>query len=360
MTGERRLAWAAGLLVACYGSGFQAPGDEWRQPGVRLAFAQPFPVEPPPVKPPPIPLIPEPYRDEPAVEEEPNPEKEAEADAQGATLGAPAEAPPGGPPPQGAPAVAPPRTQAPAAGARAPTTNGAERGEAAADDTAKPAPVAGAKSGAGRRESSREAPSPPALEPASAPPVIAAPAVPDEIPRRFPIVSVQVGGGILTFTRPDTQGVGDGPYWDARVVIGTRKFLAFEVAYVGGAHQFIDDRYGAQALLVRSGLETNARINFPLERGAGLVLLYGVAGLGLSHDRLVNADVAGAVEADTLATVPLGGGLAIGFGRMLLDLRVTYRLTYRDDLLSPGPDFPDFEEGRFQNYTLGAQIGYEF
>jgi hypothetical protein len=191
----------------------------------------------------------------------------------------------------------------------------------------------------------------------------------------FPASALQLGGGVSEFSVGQMRSeAARGPYWDLRGIIGLRRLLSLEAALVGAAYPMAGDRYGRDALLVRNGFEAGPRLNLPVEDKAGLILLYGSAGLGLSNYRLVRvADAHGMTGSDYAATVPLAAGITLGYERFLVDVRLGYRFTFRDQMASSGPlaatattsamttsagDMPP--ENRLRDYSIGAQVGYEF
>lgn len=212
----------------------------------------------------------------------------------------------------------------------------------------------------GRVQQASEAPKPEAM-------VSALPAVPvkpdldgDGHDRGFPASSLQLGGGLSEFSLGQMRSeAARGPYWDLRGVIGLRRLISFEAALVGAAYPMAGERYGTGATLVRNGFEAGPRLNIPVEEKAGLILLYGMAGLGWSNYRVVGGTMPGAmVSTDNAATLPLAAGITFGYERFLVDVRLGYRLTFRDELLTTGGS--PSAENRLRDYSVGAQLGYEF
>jgi hypothetical protein len=190
------------------------------------------------------------------------------------------------------------------------------------------------------------------------------PARPDDVTtdRGFPASALQVGGGVSEFSLGQMRSEATrGPYWDVRGVIGLRRLIAFEAAVVGAAYPMAGARYGQDAILLRNGFEAGPRINIPVEEKAGLLLLYGTAGLGLSNYRVARAATRnGMAASDYAATVPLAAGLTMGYERFLVDVRVGYRFTFRDQMAAPPPGDDLRSENRLRDYSFGAQLGYEF
>jgi hypothetical protein len=168
-------------------------------------------------------------------------------------------------------------------------------------------------------------------------PTAAAGAVADT-DRGFPASALQLGGGVAEFTLgPMRSQTTRGPYWDLRSVI--------------------------DALILRNGIEAGPRLNVPVERKDGLVLLYGTIGLGLSNYRLVRSNAPGMLLSDWAATVPLAAGMTLGYRRILFDVRIGYRFTFHDQLLGeqqrPSGSVGSPPENRLRDYSFGVQIGYE-
>ena len=74
---------------------------------------------------------------------------------------------------------------------------------------------------------------------------------------------------------------------------------------------------------------------------------------------------------DYVATVPLAAGITMGYERFLLDVRVGYRFTFRDQMAgntalgtatsgAMTPPSGGMTENRLRDYSFGAQVGYEF
>jgi hypothetical protein len=64
------------------------------------------------------------------------------------------------------------------------------------------------------------------------------------------------------------------------------------------------------------------------------------------------------VSSDYAATLPLAAGITFGYERFLVDVRLGYRLTFQDELLSINGS--PAEENRLRDASVGLQLGYEF
>jgi hypothetical protein len=194
---------------------------------------------------------------------------------------------------------------------------------------------------------------------------------PDEVQTDsgFPATALQLGGGVSVFSLGQMRAqAARGPYWDLRAIIGLRRIIALEAAIVGAAYPMADARFGPDATLLRNGIEAGPRINIPVEEKAGLLLLYGSAGLGIANFRITRARSRNGMAGDDYAaTVPLAAGITMGYERFLVDVRLGYRFTFRDQMASNSalpqamtPAGGDMTENRLRDYSAGAQVGYEF
>ena len=213
-----------------------------------------------------------------------------------------------------------------------------------------------------------EPPAPPEVraevQPEVVPPVTAqvepvvAPLPPAPPPRGFSALgtAVLLGGGFQQFTNGNLQDVtGGGGFWNARLVAGTRQFVAVEAAYVGGAHNMNALGFGTRAALISNGVEGAMRINLPVIQGRSLFEPFGFVGMGWSRYSVVNTDTQSSDVAslDDIMTLPYGGGLALAYGAFIADARFTYRSTYFNNLMRTSG-------GRLDSWGVGAQLGVGF
>jgi hypothetical protein len=173
-------------------------------------------------------------------------------------------------------------------------------------------------------------------------------------------VSLQVGGGVTNFVSESTrEGTDVGGYWDVRAVVGTRSFVALELAYLGQAQDIQAPGLDPDAYLLGNGVEGALRLQAPFAlAGRYLLAPFGFVGLGWTRYDLANDDfnTSAVANDDNVLTVPLGAGVAFGYQGFVADARFTYRPTFDDDRLFPaGDDFADL-----QNWAVGAMVGYEF
>jgi hypothetical protein len=172
-------------------------------------------------------------------------------------------------------------------------------------------------------------------------------------------MSIQAGGGVTNFAAQSArERTNVGGYWDARAVIGTRAYVAVELAYVGNLAPIDGQGLDPNAVLLGQGAEADLRLQAPFFTPAGaLVEPFIFGGGGWMHYRVANAEfnASDVRETNDVATIPFGAGLAFGYRGFLADARFTYRQTFNEDLF-PVPD----GKTDLQNWSAGAMLGYEF
>ncbi len=169
-------------------------------------------------------------------------------------------------------------------------------------------------------------------------------------------VGFLVGGGFQDFTNGRLKdATGDGGYWTARVIAGTRQYVGMEAAYVGDARSITGLGLGDSSRLISNGLEGTLRINAPIVRGLSLIEPFGFIGVGWSHYTVSqnNTAVSDFTSADDVLTLPYGGGVEFAYRGFLADARFTYKQTYYNNLLGT-------TGGNLNNWGVGGQIGFEY
>jgi len=169
-------------------------------------------------------------------------------------------------------------------------------------------------------------------------------------------VRLLVGGGFNEYTNGRLQNVtGDGGFWTARVIAGTREYVGMEAAYIGDARAMTGLGFSNDSRLISNGLSGNLRVNIPIIRGASLVEPFGFVGVGWSHYTVTNNNVAlsDVISTDNVLTLPYGGGLAFAYKGFMADARFTYTQTYYNDLTQT-------IGGNLNNWGVGGQIGFEY
>lgn len=169
-------------------------------------------------------------------------------------------------------------------------------------------------------------------------------------------VGLLVGGGFNEYTNGRLQNVtGDGGYWTARVVAGTREYVGMEAAYLGDARSITGLGLSNDSRLISNGLSGNLRINIPIARGASLIEPFGFVGVGWQHYTVTNNNVqlSDVISSDNVLTLPYGGGLEFAYKGFMADARFTYTQTYYNNLT-------ETIGGNLNNWGAGGQIGFEY
>jgi hypothetical protein len=166
-----------------------------------------------------------------------------------------------------------------------------------------------------------------------------------------------VGGGFQDFSRSNARNVtGQGGYWNARLIFGTRQFVGFEAAYVGSARDINALGLASNAMLVSNGAEGVLRINVPIQmRGDALIEPFAFGGAGWSRYHVTRSatNTSDIAPNDDVLEVPYGAGLGFSAAHFMADARFTYRSSFYNDLLRT-------TGGRLDNWSAGGQIGFEF
>jgi hypothetical protein len=170
-------------------------------------------------------------------------------------------------------------------------------------------------------------------------------------------ISLLAGGGVQDFTGSRIRDMtGTAGFWDVRAGVGTRSVVGLEAAYVGAAQSISALGLENDAKLVANGVEGDVHVHAPLGYRSTLLEPYAFGGVGWQRYTITSTPVATAslTDNDDVVTVPMGAGFAAGYGGFLADLRFTYRLIERSNLLAPSGG------GSLNNWNLGAHLGYEF
>lgn len=177
--------------------------------------------------------------------------------------------------------------------------------------------------------------------------------------------ALTVGGGVTNFTQSGlTDATGLGGYWDVRGALGTRSIVGVEAAYHGNSRDIQAIGLRDETFLVGNGLEGALRLNAPLTFEQNeldfLVEPFAFGGIGWTRYNLFNEGVntSNVQDQDDIFTIPLGVGLAGSVEGIMLDARFTYRPAFGNDLV--GDATGAFENDSLSNWSLGANVGFEF
>jgi hypothetical protein len=169
-------------------------------------------------------------------------------------------------------------------------------------------------------------------------------------------VALLAGGGVQDFTGGSASKLTTvGGYWCARLVMGTRQLLGAEASYVGSVQNIRGAvAIASDSVLLSNGAEAAVRFNGPIFVRSALLEPFIFAGAGWTRFHVASRlNPFGFSSGDDVITFPYGGGLAYAWQDFIADARFTYRRVFSNDLLGPG-------SGRLDNWSLGAQIGFEF
>ena len=180
-------------------------------------------------------------------------------------------------------------------------------------------------------------------------------------------VAVVGGGGVTMLTREEGRDVADtGAAWEVRGTAFTRFFAGVELAYVGAARPIASTATGVpqDAYVLSNTGEAALRLSVPMVWGsnkAGLLAPYAFGGLNYGQYALMNGelDTNGNAPADLAEdtsaafSLPMGGGVAVGYRGVFLDARVAYRMMLQDSL------FPADVAG-LDSFGVGLNAGVEF
>jgi hypothetical protein len=162
-----------------------------------------------------------------------------------------------------------------------------------------------------------------------------------------------MGGGVTDFTsRSVRDRFGTGGSWDLRLGVGSRTYLGAELAYVG-AYRSGNRGFGD---LLANGAEAVARVQYPYATGSWLVAPFAFGGIGWRHVSLSRAAGAGLKRDDDFGVVPFGAGVTLGYRRLFLDARFTYRAAFSEDLRLAANE----SAAKLSQWAAGASVGLEF
>jgi hypothetical protein len=181
-------------------------------------------------------------------------------------------------------------------------------------------------------------------------------------------VGVLIGGGSMNrLTDREANATSTGGTWHLRGVIGTRSFLAAEVAYLGAATPVAAgiDVVEEDAILMSNGGEANLRGQIPIPVGMDedvMVAPFLTAGVGVQAHDLVRTDTDltddGAIGDDVTFHLPVAGGLAVATEGFIADARVSYRPAIANDRNVFGE--PTAFDNALDELAVTGSIGVEF
>ncbi len=151
-------------------------------------------------------------------------------------------------------------------------------------------------------------------------------------------VAVTAGAGAGGFTnttlRNNTEAGGN---WDVRVTIGTELPIALEASYIGSAQYLDTFGLNNDALLIGNGAQGAVRINV-LGGAAVSPFVFGGAAWRRYKLTAVDTNMSVVADGDNVLEIPMGAGLGLRTGNLILDLRGEYRVAFKEDLLPSAGD----------------------
>lgn len=148
-------------------------------------------------------------------------------------------------------------------------------------------------------------------------------------------MSASLGGSVNAFTGSTARNFTDtGGGWNARLTVGTRSFLAGEVAYVGTIQDVEAFGLDSGAQLLSNGGELLARVNLL----PGMVQPYVIGGGAYVNYNIVNDDfnTSSLEGSDNVFQFPVGAGVAFRYEGLVIDGRGTFRPTVEEDMFGDG------------------------
>ena len=197
---------------------------------------------------------------------------------------------------------------------------------------------------------------PPMEEPEPAPPPMEVTEASEPWYERWGL-AIAAGGGVEGFVDEAETGADVGGNWNVRLSIGTRTPFTFEGSYIGSAQSIDALGLDTDTFLYGNGLQAAGRVNFLQGYGVSVFALGGIAWrhYSLSSNDFNTSDVS---DSDDVMEIPVGGGLAFGYGGFMFDARSEYRMTSYGDLFDNAPQIQ--RDPDLNRWNVQANIGYEF
>jgi len=170
---------------------------------------------------------------------------------------------------------------------------------------------------------------------------------------------LSAGGGVSDFTgsamRSETSTGGS---WTVNAILGTRSYLAGEIAYIGSAQSAnnLTAAVSNQSLtLVGNGAQGDLRFNTMIHSTWQPFFFGGVAWrhYSLSSNGPVVGDIS---NGNNVLEVPAGLGLAAYFDEFMVDVRGDYRFSWFGSALEPVGQ----GTGSLNRWDVAATIGYNY
>jgi hypothetical protein len=170
-------------------------------------------------------------------------------------------------------------------------------------------------------------------------------------------MSMEIGGGVTNFMDSRLRDITSvGGNWTARLQLGTRSYVALELAYVGSAQNMNGLGLNNGASLIGNGADGDIRINI-LPRFQFTPYVFG--GVGWRHYSVNGTTFfdTNVSPHDNVLEVPVGAGVAYRYMGFVADARFDYRPTFETGLFNNVKGFSNIE---MTNWNVTARIGWEF
>ena len=178
-----------------------------------------------------------------------------------------------------------------------------------------------------------------------------------ESERPEPRFSLLIGGGLSNFVGDlANESTHPGGAWEATLVFGGRQHLALEVSYNGSVNTVEAVGLSGNALLIGTTAQTAFRANL----NTGDVQPYAIAGFGWTHYALAGeaVNVSGIRNDDNVLIVPVGGGLSVHMGQLVLDMRAFYRHAFSSNMFDTIADATG-RSGKMSSWVARVALGFE-
>jgi hypothetical protein len=177
------------------------------------------------------------------------------------------------------------------------------------------------------------------------------------VPFRHQGFALSVGGGVSGYVDQAARDhLETGGYWEVRALLGSRSYLASEIAYVGSARGLAAPDASELAAMVGTGIESALRLNLPLSEGPFRFTPFVFIGPGFTHMAVAGYRGAqpGMKSSDTALVFTSGAGLGVSYRQVAVTGRFTYRQLRGADLIRTGSG-----NASLNSWAAGLSLGHE-
>ena len=169
--------------------------------------------------------------------------------------------------------------------------------------------------------------------------------------------SIVFGAGVSEFGADGLRDItGPATMWEVRFAYVTERSLAFEAAYVGTAQSIEAAGMGQNAAVLSNGAEVNIRFNAFTDAWQP----YAFIGVGWKRYQLMSVDdiFVNEEDQDDVLVLPLGAGVAYRIGRVVLDLRGSFRIAEGEDPMPRMLVSEPKAARRLDTFDLAVHVGW--